>query len=73
MRREPIYKENNDAMDYAHQFPVRKISGVMAKNAALARVNADLLHRIAELETQLEAIGAGGVSGQRITKKGEDK
>ena len=33
----------------------------------------DLQARIKELETQLEAIGAGGVSGQRITKKGEDK
>lgn len=29
--------------------------------------------RVAELEAQLEAIGAGGVSGQRITKKGEEK
>lgn len=28
---------------------------------------------IKELRAQLEAIGAGGVSGQRITKKGEDK
>ena len=33
----------------------------------------DLQARIKELEAQLEAIGAGGVSGQRITKKGEDK
>jgi len=27
--------------------------------------------RVAELEAQLEAIGAGGVGSQRITKKGE--
>lgn len=33
----------------------------------------DLQTRIKELEAQLEAIGAGGVSGQRITKKGEEK
>ena len=33
----------------------------------------DLQARIKELEAQLEAIGAGGVSGQRITKKGEEK
>lgn len=32
-----------------------------------------LVGRVQELEAQLEAIGAGGVSGQRITKKGEDK
>ena len=33
----------------------------------------DLQARIKELEAQLEAIGAGGVSGQRITQKGEEK
>ena len=33
----------------------------------------DLQDRIKELEAQLEAIGACGVSGQRITKKGEEK
>lgn len=32
-----------------------------------------LVDRVQDLEAQLEAIGAGGVSGQRITKKGEEK
>ena len=53
--------------------PIHIIHTPKGSSLSHGRLLGLLLERILELEAQLEAIGAGGVSGQRITKKGEDK